>query len=156
MTPSIAVETFSNVKLYFEHKLLSADLEKGHLTFLCSDGKTVEVDAQLIIGADGARSAIRNEMMRRPRFDFSQEYIPHGYKEFQLLPTQSGEYAIEENYLHVWPRDSFMLIAIPNKEQSFTCTLIMAFENFDALETKEDIMSFFNATFPDFVQVMGE
>ena len=53
------------------------------------------------------------------RFDFSQEYIPHGYKEFQLLPTQSGEYAIEENYLHVWPRDSFMLIAIPNKVCSF-------------------------------------
>ena len=57
------------------------------------------------------------------RFDFSQEYIPHGYKEFQLLPTQSGEYAIEENYLHVWPRDSFMLIAIPNK----VCTFKYAF-----------------------------
>ncbi|XP_078345085.1 kynurenine 3-monooxygenase-like isoform X2 [Oculina patagonica] len=151
-----AAESFSNVNLYFEHKLLSADLEKGHLTFLRSDGKTVEVDAQLVIGADGARSTIRNEMMKKPRFDFSQKYISHGYKEFQLLPTQSGEYAIKANYLHVWPRDSLMLIAIPNKEQSFTCTLIMPFENFDSLETKEDVMSFFNADFPDFVQLMGE
>lgn len=49
------------------------------------------------------------------RFDFSQEYISHGYKEFQLLPNKNGEYAIVEDYLHVWPRDGFMLIAIPNK-----------------------------------------
>lgn len=149
-------ETFSNLNVHFRHKLESANMDKGHLTFSHSHGDTVEVDAKVIIGADGARSAVRNEMMKRPRFDFSQEYIAHGYKEFQLLPTKSGEYAIEANYLHVWPRDSFMLIAIPNKEQSFTCTLIMRFENFDSLKTKDDVMDFFNALFPDFVHLMGK
>ncbi|CAH3024431.1 unnamed protein product [Porites evermanni] len=151
-----AAESFSNLNLHFQHKLVSVNLDKGHLTFLCPDGKTIEVNAEVVIGADGARSAIRNELMKRPRFDFSQEYIPHGYKEFQLLPTKSGEYAIKANYLHVWPRDSFMLIAIPNKEQSFTCTLIMPFEKFDALTKKEDVIDFFNALFPNFVQLMGE
>jgi len=149
-------ETFSNISLHFEHKLISANLDKGHLTFSSANEETVEVDAELVIGADGARSAIRNEMMKRPRFDFSQEYISHGYKEFQLIPTPSGEYAIEANYLHVWARDSLMLIAIPNKEQSFTCTLTMPFENFDSFKTKEDVMNFFTAIFPDFVQLMGE
>ncbi|XP_058940085.2 kynurenine 3-monooxygenase [Pocillopora verrucosa] len=149
-------ETFPNVHLHFKHKLVSANLEKGHLVLSCPEGMTVEVDAQLVIGADGAHSTLRSEMMKKPRFDFSQEYISHGYKEFQLLPNKNGEYAIVEDYLHVWPRDGFMLIAIPNKDPSFTCTLFMPFENFDSLKTKEDVLSFFNSVFPDFVQLMGE
>ncbi|XP_022794626.1 kynurenine 3-monooxygenase-like [Stylophora pistillata] len=151
-----AAETYPNVHLHFKHKLVSTNLETGHLVLSCPDGKTVDVDAQLVIGADGAHSTVRSEMMKRPRFDFSQEYISHGYKELQLLPNKNGEYAFVEDYLHIWPRDGFMLIAIPNKDPSFTCTLFMPYENFETLETKEDFLSFFNAVFPDFVQLMGE
>lgn len=86
-------ETYPGVDLHFEHKLIAADLERGHLSFRCNgnDEQRLEVDADLVIGSDGAYSTIRRELMRRPRFDFSQEYIPHGYKELCLAPTKDGE-----------------------------------------------------------------
>jgi len=151
-------ETYPSVNLHFEHKLIAADLEKGHLTFRCigSDDQRLEVDADHIIGSDGAYSAVRRELMKRPRFDFSQEYIPHGYKELCLSPTEDGEFAMAVNYLHIWPRQTFMLIALPNQDKSFTCTLFLPFDQFDKLKTKEDVLDFFQREFPDFLVLMGE
>ncbi|KAL9957905.1 hypothetical protein ACROYT_G034860 [Oculina patagonica] len=150
-------ETYPGVGLHFEHKLIAADLEKGHLTFKCSGSdQKLEVDADLVLGCDGAYSAVRRELMKRPRFDFSQEYIPHGYKELCLAPTQDGEFAMAVNYLHIWPRQTFMLIALPNQDKSFTCTLFLPFDQFDKLKTREDVLNFFQAEFPDFLSLMGE
>ncbi|XP_020627664.1 kynurenine 3-monooxygenase-like [Orbicella faveolata] len=151
-------ESLPGVGLHFEHKLIAADLEKGHLTFKCnrSDDQKLEVDADLVLGCDGAYSALRRELMKRPRFDFSQEYIPHGYKELCLAPTPDGEFAMAVNHLHIWPRQMFMLIALPNQDRSFTCTLFLPFDQFDNLKTKEDVLNFFQAEFPDFLFLMGE
>ncbi|XP_073230590.1 kynurenine 3-monooxygenase-like [Porites lutea] len=151
-------ESYSHVGLHFEHKLVAVDPEKGHLTFKClaNNDQILEVDADHIIGSDGAYSAVRRELMKRPRFDFSQEYIPHGYKELCLSPTQDGEFAMAVNYLHIWPRQTFMLIALPNQDKSFTCTLFLPFDQFDILKTKEDVLDFFQREFPDFLALMGE
>jgi len=151
-------ESLPGVGLHFEHKLIAADLEQGHLTFKCSrsDDQKLEVNADLVLGCDGAYSALRRELMKRPRFDFSQEYIPHGYKELCLAPTPDGEFAMAVNYLHIWPRQTFMLIALPNQDRSFTCTLFLPFDQFDNLKTKEDVLNFFQAEFPDFLFLMGE
>ncbi|XP_068752463.1 kynurenine 3-monooxygenase-like [Montipora capricornis] len=151
-------ETYPGVNLHFEHKLIAADLERGHLSFRChgNDAQRLEVDVDLVIGSDGAYSAVRKELMKRPRFNFSQEYIPHGYKELSLAPTEDGEFAMAVNYLHIWPRQTFMMIALPNQDKSFTCTLFLPFERFDEMETKEDVLDFFQTEFPDFLALMGE
>lgn len=151
-------ETYPGVDLHFEHKLIASDLERGHLSFRSNgnDDQRLEVDADLVIGSDGAYSTIRRELLRRPRFDFSQEYIPHGYKELCLAPTKDGEFAMAVNYLHIWPRQTFMMIALPNQDKSFTCTLFLPFEEFDKIKTKEAVLDFFQAEFPDFLTLMGE
>ncbi|XP_031570414.1 kynurenine 3-monooxygenase-like [Actinia tenebrosa] len=148
-------ETYVNVDHHFEHKLVHTDLENGRVTCSWDDTK-VEINADLIVGCDGAYSTIRKEMMRKPRFDYSQTYIPHGYKELRLRPTQDGQFAIEVNYLHIWPRNTFMLIALPNQDRSFTCTLFFPFEQFDMLTNREEVIKFFSREFPDFKDLMGE
>nr|AGC92653.1 kynurenine 3-monooxygenase-like protein [Heliconius erato] len=85
-------ENYDNVVRYFNHKLVQSNLRNGSLTFLKMDSKdTVQVNADLIIGADGAFSAVRKEMMKQPLFDFSQQYIEHGYLELCIPASQDGE-----------------------------------------------------------------
>ena len=111
----------------------------------------------LIIGADGAFSAVRGAMQITDRFDYSQDYIDHGYKELSIPAGTGGSFQIEKNALHIWPRESFMLIALPNPDGSFTCTLFFPFEgktSFDKLKTDADVKKFFEETFPDAVKLM--
>ena len=96
---------------------------------------TVETNATVrvlkydaIVGADGAFSAVRHAMQFTDRFDFSQDYIDHGYKELQIPAGNAGTFKLEKNALHIWPRESFMLIALPNPDGSFTCTLFFPFD----------------------------
>ena len=107
-----------------------ADLEAPELEFEqrgAQAGGRVLVRPDLVIGCDGAFSTIRKEMMKRPRFDYSQEYIPHAYMELSM-PAVQGEFVMEPNYLHIWPRGSFMMIGLPNQDKSFTVTLFMPTE----------------------------
>lgn len=111
----------------------------------------------LLIGADGAFSSVRSALQFTDKFNFSQDYIAHGYKELQIPAGANGEFLFERNALHIWPRESFMMIALPNPDASFTCTLFLPFNgpiSFDALKNDNDIISFFNKWFPDAVPVM--
>jgi kynurenine 3-monooxygenase len=106
----------------------------------------------VIIGADGAFSAVRGALQITDRFDYSQDYIDHGYKELSIPAGAGGSFQIEKNALHIWPRESFMLIALPNPDGSFTCTLFFPFEgktSFEKLKTDADVKKFFEETFPD-------
>ena len=88
-----------------------------------------------------------------------KEYLSHGYKELEIPPSADGDYQMDPNGLHIWPRGEFMMIALPNPDRSFTCTLFMAFEGKDAfenLQTDEEIMAFFNKYFGDAVPLMPE
>ncbi|XP_078590208.1 kynurenine 3-monooxygenase-like isoform X2 [Branchiostoma floridae x Branchiostoma japonicum] len=150
-----AAEKRPDVTLHFQHKLMSCDLEKGKLTFKMNGGEDVEVRTDLIMGNDGAYSAIRKHMVKRPRFNYSQEYIPHGYMEL-TVPPHNGEFAMAVNYLHIWPRNEYMMIALPNQDKSFTLTLFMPFDMFDQLKTGDDVLRFFLEKFPDSVPLIGE
>ena len=111
----------------------------------------------LIIGADGAYSAVRNAFQVSDRFNYSQTYIDHGYKELTIPADSHGNFQMEKNALHIWPRESFMLIALPNPDGSFTCTLFFPFEgrlSFASIKTKEDVQAFFRKYFPDAVNIM--
>ncbi|CAB4036751.1 kynurenine 3-monooxygenase [Paramuricea clavata] len=123
---------------------------------LRSDQTTVEVHNKAIIGNDGAYSLIRREMSKQPWYNYKQEYIAHAYQELHIPAKDGGEYAMDHNFLHVWPRDSFMLIALPNKDGSFTCTLIMPCKMFESLKSEKDVLTFFNEHFQDTIPLMGE
>ncbi|ELK02297.1 Kynurenine 3-monooxygenase [Pteropus alecto] len=120
-----------------------------------SDKVPKDITCDLIVGCDGAHSTVRTHLMKKPRFDYSQQYIPHGYMEL-TIPPKNGEYAMEPNYLHIWPRNDFMMIALPNMNKSFTCTLFMPFEEFEKLLTRSNVLDFFHKYFPDSVPLIGE
>lgn len=146
-----------NVHLYFNHKCIDVDLEKGIAVFLNENKERVEVQSDYIIGGDGAFSAIRLRMMKSYRLDYSQDYLDHGYKELSIPALPNGEYAMEPNALHIWPRGAYMMIALPNPDKSFTCTLFFPFEgdiSFESLDTRDKVLKFFNEQFADAVPLM--
>lgn len=137
----------AGVQFFFEKKCSEVDLEAGILTF--SDGTNVA--SEVIFGADGAFSAVRKRMEQTDRFSYSQYYIEHGYKELSI-PPKNGGFSLEPNYLHIWPRGNFMLIALPNNDRSFTCTLFLPFEgenSFQNLSNKDQVNAFFQREFKD-------
>jgi len=100
---------------------------------------------------------VRASLQRLERFDYSQEYLTHGYKELTIPPGSSGEFRMEPHALHIWPRRSFMMIALPNGDGSFTCTLFWPYEgenSFAALRSDDDVRRFFAAQFADALPLM--
>ncbi|KAM6217442.1 kynurenine 3-monooxygenase [Rhynchocyon petersi] len=150
-----AVEKYPNAKVHFGHRLLKCNPEEGLVTVLGSDGIPTDITCDLIVGCDGAYSTVRSHFMKKARFDYSQQYIPHGYMEL-TIPPKNGDHAMEPNYLHIWPRNTFMMIALPNTNKSFTCTLFMPFEEFEKLLTGNDVLDFFQKHFPDSIPLIGE
>jgi kynurenine 3-monooxygenase len=145
------------VNIHFNHKCQQVDLPNATAMIETPEGKLREVRSDILIGADGAFSALRNEMMKTDRFNYSQFYLEHGYKELTIPPTAAGEFALEPNALHIWPRGQYMLIALPNLDKSFTCTLFFPFEgksSFQSLKSPEQVMDFFQTTFSDAVPLM--
>ncbi|XP_074502933.1 kynurenine 3-monooxygenase [Sebastes fasciatus] len=147
-------ETYPNTKLNFDHKLQDWSAKTGLMTFDRSDGSSEQIKADLIVGCDGAFSAIRKQFLRLSRFNYSQTYIPHGYMELTMPPI-NGEFAMKPNYLHIWPRNTFMMIALPNMDKTFTCTLFMPFEEFEKITTGDEVIEFFQKYFPDTIPLIG-
>ncbi len=143
------------ISLGFESTVADVDFEKGILLF--ADGSFFTAD--IILGADGAYSMLRYQMQRTERFNYSQYFIEYGYKELAIPADKEGKHRLEINALHIWPRGKFMLIALPNLDGSFTCTLFLPFEgdcSFEQLCSHEAITSFFREYFPDALEVMPE
>ncbi|KAM9316701.1 kynurenine 3-monooxygenase [Gastrophryne carolinensis] len=150
-----AAERFSNVKIHFEHKLSNCNIDSGTLGFHGKLGDVTRTSVDLIVGCDGAFSVVRKQFMKKPRFNYSHVYIPHGYKELTIT-AKNGTHAMEPNYLHIWPRNTFMMIALPNQDKTFTCTLFMPFEDFETLQTEDQVLDFFKKYFPDSINLIGE
>ena len=149
-------EEIPNISLYFEHTLIRADLVGKKLIFQTGDANAgdVAVESNFIFGCDGAHSTVRQQMMRHEPMNYSHEYIEHGYKELILPPTDDDKYAFDPNFLHIWPREEFMMIALPNRNRSFTLNLFMPFESFNTI-TKDNLLVFFEEYFPDILAKIG-
>lgn len=153
-------EEMGKAKFFFHHDLETANAYNGHLEFInLKDQSTVKLENKIVFACDGAFSATRySAFMRKDQFTYSQKYIPDGYREILLPANEDGTPKLAENVLHIWPRNQFMLIALPNFDNSFTCTLFMPFEDerfsFNQLKSKEDVTAFFKSTFPDFYDLM--
>ena len=148
-------EESPNIKLHFEHKLLRSDLNTSVHTFSSPDRNEVDVKYSFTFGCDGAYSTVRRQLMRWGRLDYSQTYIEHGYKELTMPANDNGDYAMPCNHLHIWPRQEFMMIALPNLDKSFTLTLFMPFKVFETIKTKEQLLDFFEKNFSDSVDKIG-
>jgi kynurenine 3-monooxygenase len=150
--------SFPNVEFFFDHRCVEVDLEQPRITFEdLKSGKTNTFDAPLIFATDGAFSAVRHTLQRTDRFNYRQFYLDHGYKELTIPPAENGAHRMDPGALHIWPRGNFMLIALPNADGSFTCTLFLPFEgevSFEHLHSDEEILGFFRAYFPDAVPLM--
>src|SRR5262249_5009620 len=153
-----AAAKYDSVRLFFWQRFTGIDLDSGTVRLLNeSTQNTTEVASNIVIGADGAYSAVRAQMQKQERFDYRQDYLTHGYKELTMPAGPGSSFAMEKNALHIWPRGSFMMIALPNFEGSFTCTLFWPYEgpnSFAALKTEADILRFFREQFPDAVELM--
>merc|ERR1712128_335508 len=154
-----AGDKYDNITFHFNHKLVKANLDKPELTFERTDiedesKKMVVINPDLVIGCDGAFSAVRKEMMKRPRFNYSQEYIPHAYMELSI-PATGDDFSMPPNYLHIWPRGQFMMIGLPNQDKSFTVTLFMPTATFENLKDNTSLLDFFSTYFPDSIPLIG-
>ncbi len=149
-------DTHKNVTYHYETKCTELDLQSNMLYFNTQEG-ILSVKPDVIFGADGAFSKVRRALQFKKRFNFSQEFLPHAYKELSIPANEDGSWKLEKNALHIWPRRSFMLIALPNLDGSFTCTLFLAFEGEDAFENLTDeksVIKFFEKEFPDALPLM--
>lgn len=149
------------VEIYFNEKLSKIDWSNEVIEFESNKNKPLpSFKTDLIFGADGAFSAARlQHQLQHGKFNYSQYYIDCGYKELTIPPTSDGEFAMQVNALHIWPRKDYMLIALPNLDKTFTCTLFFPFEgeaSFEKLSTPEAVKSFFERTFPDAVKLMPD
>lgn len=147
----------NGAKIYFNQRCTKVDVADNKV-YLCDDkGNETIATSDLLFGADGAFSALRTSYTFMDRVNITQKYIEHGYKELCIPPDINGNMLMEKNALHIWPRKNFMLIALPNTDGTFTCTLFLPFEgeiSFDKLKTEEDVTAFFKQHFPDAVPMM--
>ena len=154
-----AAQRYPNVHVKFNHKCTDVDLDSATAQLLnISTNQPLSASADAIIGVDGAFSAVRQSMqLKIDNFQYDESYLAHGYKELTIPPATDGSWRMEKNALHIWPRKSFMMIALPNPDGSFTCTLFWEFEgprSFATTKTDEDVRRFFGEEFPDAVSLM--
>ncbi|MCA8959232.1 MAG: FAD-dependent monooxygenase [Planctomycetes bacterium] len=146
-------DELDNVTLHFQERCVDVDFDRPAVTFEnARTGERTEVTCDVLIGADGAFSAVRGRMQRRDRFTYSQTYLDHGYKELHIPPAENGGFRIEKNRLHIWPRHQSMMIALPNDDGSFTVTLFWPLDgdrSFSALSTESEVRAFFERWYED-------
>jgi kynurenine 3-monooxygenase len=152
-----AAQRYSNVRVHFNHKCSSVDIDSA-VAHVETPTNTASVNGDAVIGVDGAFSAVRKSMQNAIiGFQYDESYLAHGYKELTIPPGTDGSWQMEKNALHIWPRKSFMMIALPNPDGSFTCTLFWEFKgprSFATTQTDEDVLRFFDEEFPDAVPLM--
>ena len=146
------------VEIHFNQKCTGMDFENGELKLHDEVTNQESVtQREIVIGTDGSASAIRNDMARALDGNFTKDDLEHGYKELTLPAGRNGQFLLEKNALHIWPRQSYMLIALPNSDGSFTCTLFFPMRgdlSFESLKTKKAVLAFFKEQFPDAFELM--
>lgn len=149
----------AGAEIFFNEKCSTINWDKGEIEFESTITEESETSVfQLLFGSDGAYSAARlQHQLQHDRFEYHQSYIDFGYKELHIPPAADGGFRMEKNALHIWPRGNYMLIALPNTDGSFTCTLFFPFEgapSFASLDSADKLKNFFSETFTDVVPLM--
>jgi kynurenine 3-monooxygenase len=152
-----AASRYANVSVYFDHKCTGVSLDSATAHFEHAGAK-LNASGDAVIGVDGVRSAVRDSLGEKlAEFEYDESYLEHGYKELTIPPGADGAWQLEKNALHIWPRRSFMMIALPNPDGSFTCTLFWQMKgrrSFDNMRSDGSVRRFFESEFPDAVALM--
>src|SRR5436189_1568118 len=163
-----AAQRYPNVRVHFNHRCTDVDLDSATASLIPSgveaavsaanSDQIIRAQGDAVIGVDGAFSAVRHSMQKKiAGFEYDETYLAHGYKELTIPPAPDGSWRMEKEALHIWPRKSFMMIALPNPDGSFTCTLFWEFErpcSFTSTKADDQIRPFFEEEFPDAVPLM--
>lgn len=155
-----AADRRPRVSLFFRHRLHAIDWDKKEL--VCADPDTDQTHTHgfdVLIGTDGAGSAVRQAMSDVVDLGVSEELLDHGYKELNIPPGPDGEFQLDPHALHIWPRGGFMLIALPNADRSFTLTLFLPNEGspaFSELTQWPEQEAFMQSNFPDVVPLIAK
>ncbi|MFZ0860845.1 MAG: NAD(P)/FAD-dependent oxidoreductase [Candidatus Sulfotelmatobacter sp.] len=148
------------VRIDFQQRCTGIDFKTGTLQLRDErTGAEQAFESTIVIGCDGSASAIRGEMLKLSRFNFSQQYLDYGYKELTIPASPTGKHVLEENALHIWPRGNYMLIALPNVDGTFACILFLPFEgpdSFAQLTTRSAVVECFQSRFPDAIPLMPD
>ena len=148
----------NGAKLHFNEKCVEANLEKSYAIFENTNtGLKQEIPSDLLIGADGSFSAVRKQMVTQYQHKYEYNQIEHDYKELLIPAGKDGTHLLDKNALHIWPRGSFMLIALANLDGSFTCTLFAPKKgknSFENLTSKKEVENYFKRLFPDFYDLV--
>ncbi|MGC2646148.1 MAG: NAD(P)/FAD-dependent oxidoreductase [Candidatus Sulfotelmatobacter sp.] len=146
--------------IHFHRRCQGCDLETGEIRVRNEDTREeTNQKTEVLIGCDGAASALRAEMFKLSQFDFSQLHLDYGYKELTIPAGPNGKPLLEPNALHIWPRGNHMLIALPNIDGTFACILFLPFEgadSFASLSSETDVIHFFEERFPDASRLMPQ
>jgi kynurenine 3-monooxygenase len=159
-----AAEALENIEIFFQTDCIKADFKTGEVTFFDIEKKVTWREASaIILGTDGAGSILRQGFLNHSaslRFNFAQDFLSHGYKELTIPAGKNNAFCMEKNALHIWPRGTYMLIALPNLDGSFTATLFLPYTgsewSFEQLSTKEKVLVFFETQFPDALHLMPD
>ena len=147
-------EEYKNIHFHFRKKCMDLDLDSMKILYKDThNGERYKISSDLIIGADGAYSSIRNALLKTPMFSYSQSYIDYGYKEITISSMEENQF-LHRNNFHIWARGKCMLIASPDLEDTFTATLFLPFkgnDSFEELNNERKVLNFFSTQFPDIV-----
>ena len=154
------------VNIHFGRKCTGVDFDASTLTLQhVDDGNQETRPFDLLIGADGADGAdgagsrVRRSLMEKLNEELESEFLDHDYKELEIPPTTEGTWKLEKEALHIWPRDDYMLIALPNLDGSFTVTLFLpktGTPSFTSLKDESTVSAFFESVFPSATELMPD
>lgn len=139
-----------NITTHFEHRLIDIDFESAKTTYKVENSTELTVESDYVFGADGAHSKVRRIAHDFPRFSYSQTVMPQCYIELNIGANVDGSHKLDKNALHIWPRKEFMLIALPNLDGTFTCTLFLnnsGEPSFESLRERSAVKAFFESNF---------
>jgi kynurenine 3-monooxygenase len=142
-----AASQTAGVSVAFEHRLVELDSQAGQMVFVTPEGK-VSASADVVLGADGAGSAVREQLLAEGIVAEDVDFLDYGYKEL-TIPAAAGEFALDPGALHIWPRGNSMVIALPNPDRSFTCTVFWPSGSLDALVAPKEVEEHFRVNYPD-------
>ncbi len=146
-------EKTPGIEIHFNQNIQAVDLEQKSFTLLETvTQKERKIFYEILLGTDGSASAVRKSMQKKLGFSFSEEELAHGYKEFVMPAAGPGVHKIEKNALHIWPRGSHMMIALPNTDGSYTCTLFFK----EILKDADDVQNFFTTHYKDFCELVPD
>ena len=149
----------ANITTQFEHRLVDIDFASATTTFTTTNGDELVVKSDFAFGADGAHSKVRRLAHNVPRFSYSQTYMPQCYIELNIAANADGSHKLDKNALHIWPRKDFMLIALPNPDGTFTCTLFLNYSgdvSFESLQERPAVAAFFASNFADAMEYLED